>query len=358
MDTEATVYKAKRFLFLEHEELKLETDPLFDRDDFETKLEIEEGSDHSILLEMLAELNDFDNDFAIVFDTYFDRDSYLTWMATNILFKNSHAVSDEYFLYRPTDSKKHSFFPWDYDGSFDDCHQPDRASRPDCEGPWKKKLTNWWRVVLHERFIREPGFVDELTARVTELRDSIIAQDLFDQFISIYTDMIRDIVLASPDFDDLPAFDDSSDQAIIDEHDAEVNRLVEGSEGLGMINDHYEIYLETLEDPMGLHTFVTVNGDDDVDFSWDESFDIQGDEITYDLQISSDPAFEAGDILHEELGLTTTSYNFTEFVLLPGTYFFRVTVKDAKGNTQIPYDRYFDNTLERYFFGVKSFVIS
>ena len=101
--------------------LKLESDPTFDDDEFESILDIEEGDDHTVLLEMLDALNDPSSDFDEVFATYFNEQNYLIWLACNILFGNLDTNSQNFFLYRPSESRVFYFMPWDYD------EQADRA---------------------------------------------------------------------------------------------------------------------------------------------------------------------------------------------------------------------------------------
>ena len=74
-------------------------------------------------------------------------------------------------------------------------------------------------------------------------------------------------------------------------------------------------------------------------FYWDESFDLQGDGLTYDLLVADDHRFRPEDVVHQELGLTDA---FFDIEALPtGTYYFRVIARDTKdpGNHwQYPFD--------------------
>ena len=76
-------------------------DPAYSEEEFETVLSIREGSNHEKLLAMLADVNDTTRDFGEIFETYFDEDNYLTWLAFNLLMGNEDIINHNYIIYSP-----------------------------------------------------------------------------------------------------------------------------------------------------------------------------------------------------------------------------------------------------------------
>ncbi|MFO1374214.1 MAG: fibronectin type III domain-containing protein, partial [Agitococcus sp.] len=73
--------------------------------------------------------------------------------------------------------------------------------------------------------------------------------------------------------------------------------------------------------------------DNTIRFGWDKSVDLQGDSVSYKLQIATTPNFS--NIVKEQTLAQTE-------VVLPklanGVYYLKVTAKDSKGNSQNAFD--------------------
>ncbi|MEE8104072.1 MAG: CotH kinase family protein [Planctomycetota bacterium] len=354
LDPDATIYKAEFFEFGRHpDSLKLKSDPTYDEDAFEEILEIKEGKDHAPLLAMLDELNDGGTDFEEVFATYFNRPNYLTWLACSILFDNVDTNSQNFFLYRPDGTSTFYFLPWDYDGAFDFYGQPVQAQVEQL-GRWQRSIANWWAATLHLRFLKQPGALAELTAKMTEIRDQYASASQVQTLIDSYTPTVRPQVAKSPDLNQLPVLDASSTQTKLAEFDAECARLA------ALVAAKHQQFLDTVERPMPVFMSDNVVGAD-VLFRWDESFDLQGDGLTYDFQLATSPEFDAPSIVTESLGLVdTVTYSYPVASLAPGTYYYRVIVRDDKNpseNWQIAFDSYWDEQADKVHFGVRRMVV-
>jgi spore coat protein H len=354
LDPDASVYKAEFFEFERYpDNLKLETDPGFNKDAFEQILEIEEGDDHTVLLEMLDAVNDESLDFADVFATHFNENNYLTWLACNILLDNVDTNSQNFFLYRPAASKVFYFMPWDYDGAFDFYGQPDQAQR-ETLGRWQRGISNWWASTLHARYLRQPGAVARLTARMEAIKDVYLTAPRIQALVDSYETLVRTRIALPPDLDHLPVFDGSSPAAKLAEFDAEVARLP------ALIEDHYQNFLATLERPMPVFMSATVIGSE-VEFRWSASYDLQGDGLRYDFQLSTSPAFAPGEIVTESLGLVDTLVLRVPLAsLAPGEYFYRVLIRDDRNpaeNWQTAFDSYWDEGADVTYFGMRRLVI-
>lgn len=111
------MYKARNFAFGFSDGLRNVDDPMYDKDKFEAVLGIQAGNNHRKLLEMLAAVNDMSLDFKEVFQTYFDEENYLTWLAFNLLMGNEDVISQNYIFFSLGNSKTWYFIPWDFDGA-------------------------------------------------------------------------------------------------------------------------------------------------------------------------------------------------------------------------------------------------
>ena len=354
LDPNGTLYKAEFFEWERYAHaLKLESDPTYDRDLFEMFLDIKEGDgNHAPLLEMLDAVNDESNDFSQVFATYFNQDNYLTWLACNLLFDNTDTNAQNFFLYRHSAGRKFYFLPWDYDGAWDFYGQPIQQANSG-ESRWQEGLGNWWVGKLHQRFFKQPGAVDLLTARLQQIKSTYVTEARVDALLTSYLATARPRIEAAPDVFYVPALDNATIPAIMAEWDAEIARIP------ALIEAKYQEYLDTLERPMPVYMGSSV-GATDVFFFWDESFDLQGDGITYDFQLATTPTFEPANLVTQGLGLTDTDFQVPLAVLPAGTYYYRVVMRDTKApstNWQLAFDSYYDAGSDTVHHGVIQLVI-
>jgi len=113
LDRNAQLYKATSFEFDRYpDQIRLETDPLFDEKEFSHRLEIKGNRDHTKLIQMLDDINNYDIPIEQSFEKYFNLDNYFTWMAYNILVGNVDTQNQNFFLYSPQNSNKWYFMPW------------------------------------------------------------------------------------------------------------------------------------------------------------------------------------------------------------------------------------------------------
>jgi len=94
---------------------------------------------------------------------------------------------------------------------------------------------------------------------------------------------------------------------------------------------------------MPVSMFRPRNLGDSIMLSWDESYDFQGDSIQYTLDISNSQGFD--NILYHVEGISDNEHAVKG--LKSGHYYWRLGIKDSKGNTQSPFD-----------FGVQDFYIN
>jgi len=82
-------------------------------------------------------------------------------------------------------------------------------------------------------------------------------------------------------------------------------------------------------------------------FSWDASFDLQGDDLQYTFTLAKDPLFTK---IVKKVDTADTSLKLDN--LKPGTYYWKVIVNDGNGHYQIAFDIYID-TEDTPYYGVR-----
>jgi spore coat protein H len=336
LDSNGNLYKAVNFEFFRYQDqLKLSTDPNYNKDKFESILEIKGSKDHTKLLKMLDELNNTELNINDVFNRYFDKDNYLTWIATNILFGNTDTTTQNFYLYSPLNSERWYFLPWDYDGGWG--FYNDGPTQSAYLEPWQSGVGQYWGAVLHKRFFKDSKNVEALNGKIEAL-SKIITKSQTEKLINQYYPIVKPFTTRSPDINHLPY--------MAEHFDTVFNRLPEIPE----INK--ADYYKKLENPMPIFLGEEKVGKGSYTFGWDYSFDLQGDELAYDFQLSSDPYFKNIIKRHENLLVTKKTIHG----LAPGQYFWRVVVKDSKNHTQVAFDTY-ENEEGEFFHGVRELIV-
>lgn len=318
LDPNGYLYKPKFFEFYRSEnELRDVTDPQYNKQAFESILEIKGREDHAKLITMLEDINHSTSDFDQVFDKHFDRDNYLTWVGLNILFGNIDTRTQNYYLYSPLNHPKWFFLPWDYDGAWG--KYEDDPLRPKELADWEVGISNYWGNVLHKRFFKNPKNVEALTKKLEELR-KIVHPEQTKKMIDQYYPIVSPLVKSSPDLDFLP---------IKQEHyDENYDRLPQ------MTEENYQKYLASLERPLPFFLGIPQKENGIWTFIWEASYDLQNDDLKYEFQISKDPGFQS--IVSQAKDLLIPRHQIQE--LPPGTYYWRAIAQDSKGNRQVAFD--------------------
>lgn len=335
LDPNGNLYKAVGFEFFRYpDDLKSAEDPAYDEARFSQHLEIKGDKHHEKLLGMLDDLNNYSLPINEVFDKYFDRDNFLTWMAVNILTDNFDTINQNFLLYSPLNSDKWFFLPWDYDGAWGDSEfDKDSAKRrPD----WQRGISNYWGNVLQKRFFKDPDNVQQLIDKMEQLK-SIITPDQTEAFIRSYEPIVSKYVHRLPDLQWLPK--------PIGEWKGELEQM-------RTLPDLAEKkFKENLENPMPFYLDESQQEDGSMLFNWDASYDLQGDDITYRFQLARNPKFD--NMIKE-----TKSPDLSIKVegLTAGQYYWKVTAIDSKGHESSAFDT-FQDTDDNYYFGVRQFYV-
>ncbi len=315
LDPNAYLYKVTFFEFNRYEEkIKEETDPNFNKENFESILEIKGREEHGKLIKMLEDVNNLSLPIEEIMNEHFDEDNFLTWVAINILMDNMDTDANNFYLYSPINSNKWYFLPWDYDGGWE------QQRRTNNIRSYQNGISNFWGQILANRYFRKEGNVEKLKAKVEELHTQYINKDTIEAQLKSYQEIVEPFLYRQPDINFLP------------------NNVLNYNEELNIIlqtpEESIKRFYEDIEKPKPYYMDEVEDLGGKLKFTWEISFDLQDDELFYDFTISKNLDFT--DIVYEQKDLTV---NFIEIDKLPaGKYYWKSGVRDHKGNRQDAFD--------------------
>ena len=354
-DKDSNLYKAESFDFRLYPELEIDADgqPV-DLKAFESIIEIKRGKDSKKFIEMMKALNSYDNDFKKdVLDKYFNVNNVITWEAINILMGNSDIRTSNFYLFNPKGKDTFYFLPWDYDQSWGyDWEEP--TIRQGFVPPKSYRGPhNFWATKFGQRFLSQPNGLALLKGAVDEIKDNYFSEDKIKAFLTKYHDLVMPILSQNPDFDYFD-FNKPTDAETL----VEYNKIYDALSSA--VERNYQQFLKDLNSPMPFWTDEPITTGKNITFSWDESVDLQGDNVTYDLEISTSENFDPADIMYVKKNIAGSSFT-TKWMLPKGDYFFRITARDSTNptqNWQYSFDEYYNEQTDMNVFGVKSFYVN
>lgn len=334
LDNNGYLYKAEEFEYFRYEyAIRDIEDPLYDESEFSSILEPKVAKNHEKIIKMLDDVNNYNLNIDKVLDTHFNRDNYFTWLAINILLGNYDTVTQNFFLYSTHDNPQWYLLPWDYDGSLGE----DLSIQYDADGNFQALVgvANYWNSVLHQRVFQNRRNLIELNKKIEEVY-SILTKEKLESVARKYLPIVKEEHRKNQIY--------RRDYKIDD-----FNTLIDDISNTP--RENRRLYYDSLEKPMPVHLGDIEKGVSGYNFFWTDSFDLQGDSLSYTIQISHSPNF--GDILYEKTRIRDSSI---EINIEPGVYFWRIIVVDSKGNTQRAFDQYKieDNKI---YFGIRRIVI-
>lgn len=327
LSADCEMYKARDFSFRLTDVIKDVEDPEYSEEAFETVLNIREGTSHKKLLEMLQAVNDETTRFEEVFQTYFNEENYLTWLAFNFLVGGEDILNHNFILYSPVNSKTWYFIPWDFDANMR--HEEENILSPGLRSGQKLNQS-----ILHRRYFRIPGNIDKLKAKMQELLERYFNEENIETLISGYLPILQKTLVLEPDVGLL--HDGMTPADVLDFlHDFPEE-----------IQENYQDFLTAFEYPAPM--FVDLPKKDasgNLQLAWEPSYSYQGRTIVYNVQIAND--CHMTDILYEKQKVAETVLD-TKLKLPAGTYYLRVTALDSAGYEQ--------ESLEHYEFSGDKFI--
>ena len=330
------MYKINSFEFYRYEDIiKKEDDAGYDKTAFEKMLEIKGDSDHTKLIDMLTDLNDYSIGIEDVLKEHFDEENNVYWMAFQILMGNVDTQNRNVYLYSPLNSDIWYFIAWDNDGCL---MRPEYELRNfSDQNSWEKGISNYWGNILFQRCLKSRSFREKLNDAILDLRE-YLNKDMLTSKIESYKNVLKPYLYLMPDAEYEPLTSEQYDQIAASLPDE--------------IEKNYQLYLESLETPMPFYIGVPSIDGDKLKFNWDVSYDLDAEDITYSVEVARDYLFQ--DVIYQNTTLTVPESEME----LPnaGQYFVRVRATNTSGKTQDAFDYYVTDEGKHY--GMKCFYIT
>ncbi len=317
------IYNANNFYFKNYGELSVDSSGMpVNEEVFNTVLEIKNGDNHSMLTKMLKAVNS-DANIDEVIKKYFNRDNYIKWLAVNLILGNKDTVHHNYYLYNPKYSSIFYFMPWDYDGAW---------SAPRYLSKYEYGISLWWEVPLHRKFLSIKKNRDDLYAMADEIRKKYMSTEIIEKNLELYKASVR------PFQSRLPDSENNSDNSWF----AAINDLAPKTQ------ENIDLYKSIIGHPMPFRLSIVDTG-----IKWEESIDLEEDEIVYDLYIADNPDF-INPIVHKT-GLKVYEHNI---VFEPGKYYIKVISREINNSThyQLTYDKIKVNDM--HYYGVYEHIVN
>lgn len=327
LDGEGYLYQADDFEFRKHGgDVGLASAAGYVQDKFEDHLEIEGIADHVKLVAMLDALDDKDLAIDDVIATHFDRANLLTWLAVNVLTERLDGAVDGYWLQAARDAGPWKVFADSYETGFGWHDQPSTAEPRASLPRWQEGPAAWWRSRLVSRFLQNPANVQALLTRIEVLAAGPFAPGSIQTLLTAWKPQVAPHLAATPGWE------------------AEYDRLP-GTAAASLTR--FKAAMGRPMPPGDLKDAATATAGQ-WKFSWDASYDLQGDKLTYDLTIARDPGLT--DVVSAKPGLTETE---ATLALPSGTYYWTVVAKDAGGEWQSALGNFKDNATGKSYPGVE-----
>ena len=321
LDKNGQLYKINFFEFYRYEDvIMLKNDADYDEKAFEELLEIKGDDDHSKLIAMLDDVNNYSVPIEEIIDKWFEEDNLLSWLAFQILVGNTDTQSRNSFLYSPLNVDTFYFIPWDCDGAFVDTKRQYQVT--DEVYGWEKGISNYWGNVLFQRIFKSDTLRSDLNEKIEEYR-GILTEELLSEKANQYAEVVKQYAYSYPDLQYMP-ITQAQYADMLNYLPSEVER-------------NYQLYLESLVSPMPFFIGLPQKQETGLKFNWNSSYDFGEETITYTIEIDDDYSF-SNPIIREE-GLFVPEYDYSE-TLPAGQYFVRVKATNESGYEQYAFDYY------------------
>lgn len=336
LDENGHLYKINFFEFFQYEDVIMkEEDPDFDQEAFEELLEIKGDRDHTKLIRMLEDLNDYSIPIDEILDDHFDRENLMYWLGFQILTGNVDTQSRNVYLYSPLNSNTWYLIPWDHDSFL---KKTENAITGFVDsGSWQSGISNYWGNVLFQRCLKSDTFRQELDQVILELRE-YLSEERISLLAEKYGAVVKPYITSMPDEMNAKLTQEEYDQVL---------RAISGE-----VEENYQKYLESLEKPMPFFIGVPISADGKLTISWEAAYDFDAEDISYTIELARDYLFQDVIFTEENQLIPEVSVELPE----PGQYFVRVRATNKSGQTQDAFDYYVTDAGKH--FGIKCFYVN
>ena len=328
-------YKANMFEFYQYEDvIKLKSDATYQEDAFNKLLEIKGDNDHSKMIAMLADVNNYEIPIETTVDRWFDEDNLASWMAFHILTGNVDTQSRNFYLYSPLNLEKWYFISWDNDDSF--TRTEARLMGEDFTGNWQKGVSNYWGNILFKRVLKSEHYRELLDEKIETYR-AILTEEKLSDMIADYNSVTWKYRNQMPDLQYMKVTNEEYLQIC-----AGIPKEIE---------ENYQLYKESLKEPTPFYIWEMEPSVQGFKCNWEASYDFGTESISYSFELAKDYSFS--EPIVKQTGLTVPECEFAS--LEPGQYFVRVIASNESGLQQTAFDYYTTDTATIY--GVKCFYV-
>ena len=335
LDKNGQLYKVNYFEFQRDADvIRLADDPKYNLSKFEEKLEVKGNSDHTKLIAMLNQLNDYSVPMSSILGKYFDTENLAYWMAFQLLTGNVDTQNRNCYLYSPLNSETWYILDWDNDGMLR--HTEDSLYNYSEADSWEWGVSNYWGNTLFRRCLQTESFRAQLDIAIEELHSYMNAERI-DSMVAHYRTITEQFVWQMPDI--------ANERLTPAQYDTVANSL--STE----IEENYRHYYDSYHYPMPFYIGVPAVQDNKLHLVWDAAYDFDAESLVYTVEVAADYTFQNVLFRQENLMLPEA-----EMDLLPaGQYFMRVRVTNESGYTQDAFDYYVTDAGKIY--GVKCFYV-
>ena len=335
LDNRGHLYKINVCEFYQYEDIiVLKDDPRYDEKAFEEILEVKGDDDHSKLIRMLADVNNYEIPIEEVLEEWFDMENIAYWMAFNLMMGNVDTQSRNFYLYSPQNVDRWYILPWDLDGMMARSEY-EIVDRYDYEH-WESGISNYWGNILFQRCLRSETYCKALDDAMNDLK-ALFTEELVNSYAQAYSELIKPYVYTGRDLIYARLTPSEYDQVVAGLNDE--------------IADNYNRYLESLKKPMPFYIGTPQKTDSGYTVQWDPSYDFNGEDITYTFELATEYSFE--NPIVKETGLAIPMVNLDQ--LPAGQYFMRVEAQNESGQVQYAFDYYILEKGKVY--GTRSFYV-
>lgn len=330
MDGSGYLYKVISFNWEKNSLIKNIDDPEYDAAAMDSVISNRGREDNQKLIDLIDMVNDTSVDINYIIDTYFDRENYVSWLAYNILMGNIDTMMQNYYLYSPLNGNKWYFIPWDGDASLK-TGEWYIVNGENNYAQWQSGISNYWGIILHQRFLKYASNREELAEKVEELH-SWLNEEYISKKAAEYNRIVENYVYSAPDILHLGATPEIR-QEIIDSLSTE-------------IENNYNKFIDSLSSLMPFWIYEPVKENGQIIFRWEDAYDFAAKNITYHLQVSEYP--DMRDTIIDAKGLDVLNYTASDTLFGKGSYFVKIVAYSTDGRTveacnmvQIEDEKYF-----------------
>ena len=335
LDKNGQLYKVNYFEFYRDEDvIKLADDPDYNQTKFEEKLEIKGDNDHTKLIAMLDDLNDYSVPMSKILGKYFDTENIAYWMAFQLLTGNTDTQNRNVYLYSPTNSDTFYLLDWDNDGML---MRKEYEIRQRADGQsWENGISNYWGNILLRRCLQTKSFRTALDKAIND-EYKYMSAGRINSMVRQYRSIVEPYVQKMPD--------SMHEPLTPSQYDTVANQL--HSE----IERNYQTYQTGFNKPMPFYIGKPTPANGKLKLNWDVAYDFNDEDLRYTVTVSKDYAgndvvFSQSDVVLPEAVIDMPG---------EGQYFIKVSVRNASGYTQDAFDHYITDGNKIY--GTKCFYV-